>query len=155
VISPLVHEYYSIGRLVEQRADTLFFAPNEVRSVYPLAIAGITRLERSTGTEHLYLHGASRGFVMGLGIGAVSGAVLGALMGLAEGSDCAWFCPGVGGSALLLGGFLGVVGGGVGMVTGWLFTTRENWIPVPLGQDHAISWSIHPGLNPAITVRVR
>ena len=116
------------ARVLSIRNDSLLLqlAPAETLTV---AVAGVTKLDVSTGR--------SRHTLMGAGIGAVVGVASGALLGYAGGDDP----PGLlamsaSGKAALGAATLGVTGLVVGTVVGALRVT-DRWTSVPLGAAQA------------------
>ena len=153
VTSPEARQRESIGRLIQRRGDTVLFRRIGYNNATPIAISGITLLERSGGTGGP-LKGAGRGLLVGSGIGLATGAGLG-LLASVGGGDCAWFCPSTLEAVILFGGFFGVIGGTIGTFVGLVSGSQERWIAVPIGEGHGLAWSIHPGVQPAIVVRLR
>jgi len=115
--------YYPAARVLSVGSDSLFLlvAPAETLAV---ALAGVTRLEVSTGRRRYALRGA--------GIGALIGVTSGAVAGYASGDDRGWCCFSAGEKAVVYGVGLGISGLVIGSVVGAL-TVSDRWISVPLG----------------------
>lgn len=114
---------HRIARVVNVRHDSLLL---NVAGAETLAItlAGVTRLELSTGRR--------RHTWQGIGVGALIGVSAGAFMGYASGDDRGWCCFTAGAKAAITGGGLGVLGAVVGGVVGSV-TVSDRWVLVPLG----------------------
>ena len=112
------------ARVLNVRSDTLFLqiAPAETLAV---ALAGVSRLEVSTGRRRY----TRRGLVVGTLIGVTSGA----FMGYTSGDDKGWiFALTAEEKAVLYGAGLGVTGLVIGAVVG-AFQVSDRWTSVPLG----------------------
>jgi hypothetical protein len=111
------------GRVLTIRSDSLLLqvAPAETLAV---ALAGVTRLEVSTGRRRYALRGA--------GLGSLIGGASGAVIGYASGDDRGWCCFSAGGKAVIYGVGLGVTGLVIGTVVGALHVS-DRWTSVPLG----------------------
>ena len=112
------------ARVLSVHNDSLLLqvAPAETLAV---ALAGVTRLDVSTGRRRYTLRGA--------GIGALAGIASGALIGYASGDDPpGLFAMTASGKAALGGATLGVTGLAIGAVVGAL-KVSDRWTPVPLG----------------------
>ena len=118
------------ARVVSVRVDSLFLqvVPAETLAV---AIAGVTRLEMSTGRRRHALQGA--------GIGGLAGVAVGAWLGLTGGDDRRSFGRVTFTSeekAVIYGVGLGVTGLVIGAIAGDL-RVSERWTSVPLGSATA------------------
>jgi len=116
-----------IARVLGIRNDSLFLqaAPAETLAV---SLAGVTRLDVSTGRRRFTLRGA--------GIGSLIGAASGAVIGYASGDDRGWCCFSAGGKAVIYGAGLGVTGLAIGAVVG-TFHVSDRWTSIPLGSPDA------------------
>jgi len=117
------------ARVLSVRNDSLLLrvAPAETLAV---ALAGVTRLDVSTGRRRYTLRGA--------GIGALAGIASGALIGYASGDDPpGLFAMTASGKAALGGATLGVTGLAIGAVVGAL-KVSDRWTSVPLGVGQAM-----------------
>jgi len=111
------------ARVLRVRGDSLILqvAPAETLAV---ALAGVTRLDVSTGR--------SRNALRGAGIGALIGVASGAVMGYASGDDDrGWYSLSAADKAVVYGAALGVPGVVIGLVVGSL-TLSDRWISIPL-----------------------
>jgi hypothetical protein len=115
--------YYPAARVLSVGSDSLFLlvAPADTLAV---ALAGVSRLEVSTGRRRYAKRGA--------GIGALIGVASGVVMGYASGDDRGWCCFSAGEKAFGYGVGLGLSGLIIGSVIG-AFTVSDRWTSVPLG----------------------
>jgi hypothetical protein len=90
-----------------------------------VATASLARFEISKGKHRQ----TGKGAWIGAAVGAVVGVVLGAAT-YEECNGCLTPDPGLGGSALIGGGLLGLLGAGIGAITGSQITA-ERWAPLP------------------------
>lgn len=118
---------WSVGNLLMQPGDSVRLLVEDSGDTLPVATAALARFEMSKGKHRQTGKGAW--------IGAAVGAVVGAVLGFATYEDrgdrgSLVLDPGPGGSALLGGGFLGLVGAGIGALTGSQIKA-ERWAPLP------------------------
>ena len=113
------------ARVLDVRRDTLVLqlAPAETLAV---ALAGVNRLDVSTGRRRYTMRGAT--------IGSLIGVTSGVVIGFASGDDPpdAFWQTSAGEKAAIAGVGLGVVGLVIGGVVGAL-TVADRWTAVPLG----------------------
>jgi hypothetical protein len=116
---------WSVGRLLMLPRDSVRLLAGDSGDTLAVATASLSRFEMSKGRHRQTGKGAW--------IGAAVGSVVGAMLGAAtyeECNDCLTPDPGVGGSALIGGAFLGLLGAGIGAITGSQITA-ERWAPLP------------------------
>jgi len=119
-----------IAHVLSVRSDSLFLliAPAETLAV---ALAGVTRIEVSTGRQRHTLRGA--------GIGALIGVASGVLSGVVTGDDppgSGWFRQTWEEKAAFDAVFLGAMGLVIGTVVGTL-KVSDRWTSVPVGTARA------------------
>jgi hypothetical protein len=118
---------WSVGDLLKQTRDSVRLLAGESGDTLAVATASLARFETSKGRYRQTGRGAW--------IGAAVGTVVGAVLGFAtyeERGDRGSLVPdpGPGGSALMGGAFLGLLGAGIGALTGSQITA-ERWVPLP------------------------
>jgi hypothetical protein len=130
-----------IGTVVAQRGDTLLVKWPEVANAVAVPLAGISRLDVSTGRHRRVV----KGLVLGTAVGSVTGALIGAASyepcEATEAFDCFLEPENRAQSAVVSG----VVGGALGLVVGSLvgLARHERWKPVSLG-EHRVAFAVTP-----------
>ena len=116
---------WSVGNLLMQPRDSVKLLAGNTSDTLAVATASLARFEMSKGRHRQTGHGAR--------IGAIVGALAGATLGLATYEDCEGCLapdPGRGGSAFIGAAALGLLGAGIGAITGSQITA-ERWAPLP------------------------
>jgi hypothetical protein len=136
-----------IGTVVAMTADTLEVLIPGRREAALLPLDQMTRLDVSRGTGR-HLRRAAVGFTVGAGVGALAGYATGT-------NDCTkqgLFCIDRGGSALLVGAFLGVLGGVGGLIAGVVPT--EKWERISLERRRVSLVGPAAGRGRAVGLRI-
>ena len=119
-------DQWTIGNLLGPPRDSVRLLGDPGRDTLAVATASLARFEVSKGRHRQAGRGAT--------IGALVGVVAGAALGLATYEECSGFCPapdpGRGGSAMIGGILFGLLGAGVGAITGSQIKA-ERWAPLP------------------------
>ena len=116
---------WSVGNLLMQTRDSVRVLAGESGDTLAVATTSLARFEMSKGRHRQTGRGAS--------IGGIVGALAGAALGLATYEECNGCLapdPGRGGSAMIGAAALGLLGAGIGALTGSQITT-ERWAPLP------------------------
>jgi hypothetical protein len=112
-----------VGRVVRLRGDTLWLDVPAARGARPdttfaIPLAGVRRIDRSTGARRQVGRNARIGAAVGGALGAITGAVAGARDDMA------------GEAAIFIGAAFSMPGAGIGALTG--LRRAEAWEPVSL-----------------------
>jgi hypothetical protein len=118
---------WSVGNLLKQTRDSVRLLAGDSGDTLAVATTSLARFEISKGRHRQ----TGRGALIGVAVGTVVGAVLGVATYEERGDRGSLVLdPGPGGSALLGGGLLGLLGAGIGALTGSQITA-ERWTPLP------------------------
>jgi hypothetical protein len=118
-------ERWSVGNLLMQPRDSVRLLVGGSGDTLAVATASVTRFEMSKGRHRQTARGAW--------IGAIVGALAGSTIGLATYEECGGCLapdPGRGGSAMIGAVAFGLLGAGIGALTGSQITA-ERWAPLP------------------------
>ena len=130
-----------IGTVVAQRGDTLLVKWPEVANAVAVPLAGISRLDVSTGRHRRVV----KGLVLGTAVGGATGALIGAAS--YEPCDTTEFmgCFLAPKSRMESAAVVGAAGGVLGLVVGSLvgLARHERWQPVSLG-ERRVAFAVTP-----------
>jgi hypothetical protein len=118
---------WNVGNLLMQPRDSVRLLAGGSGDTLAVATASLARFEMSKGRHRQ----TGKGAWIGAAVGTVVGAVLGFATYEERGDRGSLVLdPGPGGSALIGGGLLGLLGAGIGALTGSQITA-ERWAPLP------------------------